>query len=117
MRDYKWIIVQVGEKKEFRCGYVYWHKDLLKEGEDKTCVVGGGLVDLDKYTNTIHLFGRSTDFGWVYDLSIMQSCKESMVEAFKQLCKEREIEGIDVETCMIEWRNCLWDKYVLKEKS
>ena len=114
MRDKKWIVVKSNGKNRFRCGFVNCHKDLAVEGEK---VIGGGLFEFDEYSKSIKLYGQSTDFGWVYELSTMESCKDGMVEAFKSFCEDRNLSDIDVSTWAIVWNDYLWEKHVLKEKA
>ena len=109
MREYKWIIVQCEGQNEFRCGLVNRHKDLVQKGEN---VLGGGLFGV--FGNEIDLFGRSGVFGWANE-SAVEGCKEGIV---KGLCEfYKAADNVDQRKCRIVWKDCMWSKHVLQEKS
>lgn len=67
MRANKFIVIEHHNgEREFRSGYVLFHKDLLNKNERDNQVVGGGMFSFDHFDKTITLFGKSVDFGAVH---------------------------------------------------
>lgn len=111
MREYKWIIVQGEGQNEFRCGLVNRHKDLVQKGGN---VFGGGLFCV--FDNEIDLYDESSDFGWANE-SAVEGCKEGIVKGLCEFYKAAVVDDVDPRKCRIVWKDCMWDKHILQEKS